>query len=162
MSIEIERKFLVNSTDFKKDSFKKSYIKQGFLNSNKNRVVRIRIIDTKGYLTIKGKSFDKGTSRFEWEKEISKKDAENLFVLCESTPIEKNRCYVKNGEYTFEIDEFLGDNVGLVVAEIELKAKNDTFNKPLWLGKEVTGKKKYYNARLSNKPFSRWKKKTSK
>jgi len=161
MAIEIERKFLVNTTDFKKESFQKIYIKQGFLNSNKNRVVRIRITNTDGYITIKGKSFDEGTSRFEWEKEISKKEAESLMQLCETTPIEKNRYHVKNDEYVFEIDEFLGENKGLIIAEIELKSKNTVFNKPQWLGKEVTGKKKYYNSMLSNKPFSTWNKKSS-
>ena len=95
MSIEIEKKFLISSTDFKKDAFKKSYIKQGFLNSNKNRVVRIRIIDEQGFITVKGISFDGGTSRFEWEKEIPKSEAEQLFLLCEKEVIEKIRYFVK-------------------------------------------------------------------
>lgn len=158
MSIEIERKFLVNSFDFIEDSFKKTVIKQGFLNSNKNRVVRIRVVDDNGYLTIKGKSFDNGTSRFEWETKISKPEAEQLLKLCESKPIEKNRYFVKSGHHIYEIDEFLGDNKGLCIAEIELKNKNDSYKKPKWIGKEVTGKKKYYNAKLSKHPYNSWKK----
>jgi len=162
MSIEIERKFLLTSTEFKKDSFKKVYIKQGFLNSNKHRVVRIRVVDAVGYITIKGKSYDKGTSRFEWEHEISKTEAEQLLLLSETRPIEKVRYFVKSGNHTFEIDEFLNENLGLYIAEIELKAIDATFKKPIWLGKEVTGKKKYYNAKLSKRPFNTWKKKASK
>jgi len=157
MSIEIERKFLVKSTNFKKDCFKKTHIKQGFLNSNKHRVVRIRVVDQVGFITVKGKSFDKGTSRFEWEKEIAKPDAEKLLLLCETTPIQKVRYLVKNEKYVFEVDEFLDDNLGLIIAEIELNTKNEPFKKPNWLGKEVTGKKKYYNSELSKKPYSNWK-----
>jgi len=157
MSIEIERKFLVKSTNFKKDCFKKIHIKQGFLNSNKHRVVRIRVVDQVGFITVKGKSFDKGTSRFEWEKEIDKPDAEKLLLLCETTPIQKVRYLVKNEKYVFEVDEFLDDNLGLIIAEIELNTKNEPFKKPNWLGKEVTGKKKYYNSELSKKPYSNWK-----
>ena len=157
MSIEIERKFLVDSFDFRKESFQKIAIKQGFLNSNKCRVVRIRIVDHIGYITVKGKSFDKGTSRFEWEKEISKPEAEKLLLLCETEPIEKNRYLIKSGNHTIEIDEFLGNNKGLCIAEIELKDKDEVYNKPQWLGKEVTGKKKYYNTKLSKHPYTTWK-----
>jgi CYTH domain-containing protein len=157
MSIEIERKFLVVSTDYKKECFKKTYIKQGFLNSDKHRVVRIRIIDELGYITVKGKSYDGGTSRFEWEKEISKSDAEQLLLLCETIPIEKIRYLVKSENHTFEVDEFLDDNLGLSIAEVELNTENEPFKKPNWLGKEVTGKKKYYNSELSKNPYSTWK-----
>ena len=156
MSIEIERKFLVNSENFKDESFKKNHIKQGFLNSDKNRVVRVRIKDDTAFLTIKGKSNEAGTSRFEWEKEISVDDASNLFNLCEKGCIEKYRYLIKKGIHTYEVDEFLGDNLGLVVAEIELNDENETFEKPKWLGKEVTGDVKYYNAMLSKKPFKEW------
>ena len=156
MAIEIERKFLITSEDFKKNSYQKNYIKQGFLNSDKNRVVRVRIKDEKGFLTIKGKSNKNGTSRFEWEKEISKTEAEELFLLCEKGIIEKYRYLVKSKKHIFEVDEFLGDNKGLLVAEIELYSENEIFKKPLWLGKEVTGKKKYYNSNLSKKPFCNW------
>lgn len=156
MAIEIERKFLITSEDFKQKSYQKNYIKQGFLNSDKNRVVRVRIKDEKGFLTIKGKSNKNGTSRFEWEKEISKTEAEELFLLCEKGIIEKYRYLVKSKKHIFEVDEFLGDNKGLLVAEIELYSENEIFKKPLWLGKEVTGKKKYYNSNLSKKPFCNW------
>ncbi len=157
MSIEIERKFLVNSVDFKEESFQKISIKQGFLNSNKHRVVRIRIVDHIGYITVKGITFDNGTSRFEWEKEISKTEAEKLLLLCETVPIEKIRYLVKSGNHTIEIDEFLGTNKGLCIAEIELRTKDEVYKKPQWLGKEVTGKKKYYNAKLSKHPYNTWK-----
>jgi len=157
MPIEIERKFLVNSTEFKKECFKKVYIKQGFLSSDKHRVVRIRMMDQTGYITVKGKSFDNGTSRFEWEKEISKIEAEKLLILCEPIPIEKIRYFVKSNSHIIEIDEFLGDNKGLYIAEIELKDKNEVFHTPKWIGKEVTGQKKYYNVKLGKKPFNKWK-----
>ncbi len=162
MSIEIERKFLVESTEFKKEYFKKTYIKQGFLNSNKHRVVRVRVVDKVGFITIKGKSFDSGTSRFEWEKEISKTDAERLLLLCEITPMEKFRYLVKSDIHIIEVDEFLGNNTGLYIAEIELTNKDEDFKRPKWLGKEVTNKKKYYNSKLSKKPYSTWQKKTLK
>lgn len=156
MALEIERKFLVNSDSFKEEAYQKNYIKQGFLNSNKNRTVRIRIMDDKGFLTIKGKSNKSGTSRFEWEKEISKNEAEELFFLCEKGSIEKYRYLIKSENHIFEVDEFLDKNQGLVVAEIELNSENEIFSKPNWLGKEVTGKKKYYNSNLSKKPFCNW------
>lgn len=162
MPIEIERKFLVNSLEFKKNYFKKISIRQGFLNSNKNRIVRIRIENQIGYITVKGKSYDKGTSRFEWENEITKTDAEKLMLLCENKPIEKIRYLVKNDNYIIEVDEFLGMNFGLVIAEIELKDKNDVYKVPKWLGREVTGKKKYYNSKLSKTPYCTWEKKTLK
>ncbi len=155
--IEIERKFLVLSEDYKQQAYDKKYIKQGFLNSDKKRVVRVRLTDDKGFLTIKGQSNDSGTSRFEWEKEISKTDAEQLFNLCEKGIIEKYRYLVKAGNHTYEIDEFLGDNQGLTIAEIELNHENETFEKPNWLGKEVTGNPRYYNSNLSKEPFLKWK-----
>lgn len=156
MALEIERKFLVNSDSFKEEAYQKNYIKQGFLNSNKNRTVRIRIMDDKGFLTIKGKSNKSGTSRFEWEKEISKNEAKELFSLCEKGSIEKYRYLIKYKNHVFEVDQFLGENDGLVVAEIELSSEEESIKKPSWLGKEVTGKKKYYNSNLSKKPFCNW------
>lgn len=156
MALEIERKFLLASDSFKEEAYQKNYIKQGFLNANKNRTVRVRIMDDKGFLTIKGKSNKSGISRFEWEKEIPKKEAEELFNLCEKGSIEKYRYLVKSGDHIFEVDEFLGDNKGLFVAEIELTSEDAVFKKPNWLGKEVTGKKKYYNSNLSKKPFCNW------
>ncbi len=156
--IEIERKFLVLSEDYKQQAYDKKYIKQGFLNSDKKRVVRVRLTNDKGFLTIKGQSNNNGTSRFEWEKEISKTDAEQLFNLCEKGIIEKYRYLVKSGKHTYEIDEFLGENQGLTIAEIELNHENETFEKTNWLGKEVTGIPKYYNSNLSKEPFTKWKK----
>ncbi len=156
MSLEIERKFLVKSTDFKAVSFQKNFIKQGFLNSNKERVVRVRIKDETGFITIKGKSNNSGTTRYEWEKEISKKEANELLDLCEQGVIEKYRYLVKVDNHTFEVDEFLGDNIGLLIAEVELSNENEIFKKPDWLGKEVTGTTKYYNSCLSKLPYSKW------
>lgn len=156
MSIEIERKFLVKDHSFKEDAYQRNYIKQGFLNSDKERVVRVRIKDDKGFLTVKGKSNDSGTSRFEWEKEISKAEANDLMNLCEKGIIEKYRYLVKSGNHVFEVDDFLGDNLGLVVAEVELSSENENYTSPIWLGEEVTGKTAYYNSNLSKKPYSEW------
>jgi len=156
MNLEIERKFLITNTNFKKESYQKKYIQQGFLNSDKNRVVRVRIIEEKAYLTIKGVSDKSGTSRFEWEKELSKTEAEALLKYCEKTIISKTRYEVPVGAHLFEVDEFLGANKGLVVAEIELGSEDETFSKPDWLGEEVTGTTKYYNSKLSNTPFCDW------
>lgn len=156
MGIEIERKFLVNNLDFAKESFEKKHIKQGYLNSNKNRTVRVRTSDDKAFITIKGKSNLAGTSRFEWEKEIAISEAKELLLLCESNLIEKHRYLVKKGTHTFEVDAFLGDNLGLIVAEIELDSENEKFEKPSWLAKEVTGESKYYNSSISKLPFKDW------
>ena len=157
MNIEIERKFLVNSNDFKKESYQKNYIKQGFLNSDKERIVRVRLNNDVGFLTIKGKSNASGLSRFEWEKEISKTEAEELFNLCEKGIIEKYRYLVKTDKHIYEVDEFMGNNKGLIVAEIELESEDESFLKPNWLAKEVTGIVKYYNSNLSKKPYKEWK-----
>jgi CYTH domain-containing protein len=156
MSLEIERKFLVKNLDFKTESFEKKYIKQGYLNADKNRTVRIRIADEKGFITIKGKSNKAGTTRFEWEKEIPFSEAEELLLLCKPSIIEKHRYLIKKGTHTFEVDVFLGDNLGLLVAEIELNSENETFEKPTWLGNEVTGELKYYNSSMSKLPFKNW------
>jgi len=156
MSLEIERKFLIESNDYKDLSHKKSYIKQGFLNSNKYRTVRIRVIDEMGFITIKGISNASGISRYEWEKEILLKEAEQLLLLCEKGVIEKNRYLIKHGRHIFEVDEFLNENKGLIIAEIELSNENELFQKPSWLGKEVTGNVKYYNSNLSKNPYADW------
>jgi adenylate cyclase len=156
MAIEIERKFLVLNDSYKKESYKKLTIKQGFLNSNYNRVVRIRIIGNKGYLTVKGKSSEDGTSRFEWEKEISIEEAFLLLAICEKGVIEKVRYLIRQGQHIYEVDEFKINNEGLIVAEIELSDVNEEFVKPSWLGKEVTGITKYYNSELSNTPYKSW------
>ncbi|WP_417857928.1 CYTH domain-containing protein [Xanthomarina gelatinilytica] len=154
--IEIERKFLVKNNSFKNDAFKKIHIKQGFLNSDKERTVRVRLTDSQGFLTVKGLSGNNGLSRFEWEKEISKTDAEALFELCEKGLIEKTRHLVEIGNHIFEIDEFFGDNEGLIIAEIELNHATELFKKPAWLGEEVTGNIKYYNSQLSKQPYKTW------
>ncbi|WP_435264296.1 CYTH domain-containing protein [Tenacibaculum sp. nBUS_03] len=156
MVFEIERKFLVASDEYKSLARKKNYIKQGFLNSDKQRVVRVRIKDELGFLTIKGPSNKSGTTRFEWEKEIAKSEAENLLSLCEEGIIEKYRFLIDIDTHTYEVDEFLGDNLGLVVAEIELEKEEENFKKPNWLGEEVTGIAKYYNSNISKLPYSTW------
>ena len=156
MNLEIERKFLIKNDSFKEFSFQKKYIKQGFLNSDKERTVRVRIIEEKAFLTIKGKSNTAGTVRFEWEKEIPVNEAEQLMFLTEKNSIEKYRYYIKKGKHVFEVDEFLGENKGLIVAEIELSNENENFSKPDWLGKEVTGEVKYYNSSLSKLPYNSW------
>ena len=155
--IEIERKFLVITEDFKKESFKKSRITQGFLCTHKERTVRVRLKKDKGFITVKGLSSADGLSRFEWEKEISKDEATALLELCEKGVIDKIRYEVKIGSHIFEVDEFFGENEGLVVAEVELNSKDEAFMKPEWLGEEVTGQPKYYNSQLSKKPFKTWK-----
>ena len=154
--IEIERKFLVISEDYKTEAISSKKIVQGFLNTHKKRTVRVRIVDSQGFLTIKGKSSKDGTSRFEWETEIELNDAKQLLKLCEKEVISKVRYEVKVGEHVYEIDEFKGSNNGLTIAEIELKDVSENFKKPDWLGKEVTGKTKYYNSQLSKNPYSRW------
>ncbi|MFT5436211.1 MAG: adenylate cyclase [Ulvibacter sp.] len=156
--IEIERKFLVRSNAYRADAFKKTSIKQGFLNTDPNRTVRVRIRGSQGFLTVKGKSNEAGTIRTEWEKEIEVSEAESLLKLCEEGIIEKMRYEVKAGKHIFEVDEFFGDNLGLTVAEIELNEENENFLKPTWLGEEVTGDVKYYNSQLSKNTFKTWNK----
>jgi adenylate cyclase len=155
MAQEIERKFLVKG-EFKQFAYLSTRITQGYLSSVPQRIVRVRINGDKGFITIKGVSNCSGVSRFEWEKEISVADACELLKICEPGIIDKTRYLVSVGNFIFEVDEFFGDNQGLVIAEIELKSENDFFEKPAWLGEEVTGKRKYYNSRLSKKPFSAW------
>lgn len=154
--IEIERKFLVTSEDFKAESFKQTRIIQGFLNTDPERTVRVRLKGEQGFLTVKGKSTDDGLKRFEWEKEISKTDAEALLEICEEGIIDKIRYEVKQEKHVFEIDEFFGNNEGLIIAEVELEHENDSFKIPHWLGKEVTGNIKYYNSQLSQTPYKTW------
>ena len=154
--IEIERKFLVKNEDFKKSAFTKNHIAQGYLSSVPERTVRVRIKGSQGFLTIKGASNASGLSRFEWEKEISVEEAQQLLPLCEKGVIDKTRFEIKIGEHIFEVDEFYGDNQGLIVAEIELDTEETSFEKPEWLGEEVTGDIKYYNAYLSQNPFTQW------
>lgn len=155
--LEIERKYLVTSESFKQEAFNQSRIVQGFLNTHPERTVRVRIKGSQGFLTVKGISNKAGTIRTEWETEISIADAENLLLLCEPGIIDKTRFEVKAGNHTFEVDVFSGENEGLVIAEVELNSENEEFQKPIWLGKEVTGELKYYNSQLSLNPFKNWK-----
>lgn len=154
--IEIERKFLVKSEAFKTEAFNQTEIIQGYLNSHKDRAVRVRVKGDAGFLTVKGASNKSGLSRFEWEKEIPVNEAKALLNFCEKGVIEKIRYEVKADKHIFEIDVFFGDNQGLIVAEVELNSENETFNKPEWLGEEVTGQTKYYNSQLSKSPFNTW------
>ncbi|MXN92673.1 CYTH domain-containing protein [Flavobacterium sp. Sd200] len=154
--IETERKFLVLNDNYKHEAFVQKRIVQGYLSSVPERTVRVRIKGEQGFLTIKGKSNESGTSRMEWEKEITVADAEQLLALCEKGAIDKIRYEVKAGNHIFEVDEFFGDNAGLVIAEVELAEENEAFEKPLWLGEEVTGSERYYNAYLSRNPYNTW------
>ena len=156
MPFEIEKKFLVTGDTYKQDAEEQVHIVQGYLSTVPERTVRIRIKGDTGYLTIKGKSNESGASRYEWEKEISRKDAEELLKLCEPGVIDKTRFLVKAGKHTFEVDEFYGDNQGLVVAEVELEAEDEAFEKPRWIAEEVTGQNKYYNAMLMQNPYKNW------
>ncbi|GEM54240.1 adenylate cyclase [Flavobacterium branchiophilum] len=156
--LEIERKFKVTSNDFKTAASTSNEIAQGYLNDHPDRTVRVRIKGAKAFLTIKGKSNAAGTTRFEWEKEIPVHEAQDLLLLCEKGVIQKKRYEVSIGQHVFEVDEFFGDNQGLIIAEIELTTENEVFEKPLWLGTEVTGDERYYNAYLSQNPFVMWEK----
>lgn len=154
--IEIERKFLVLSEAFKLDSVRQNIIAQGYLSSVAERTVRIRIKNKQGFITIKGKSSENGLSRMEWEKEIALDEAQQLLSLCEKGVIEKIRYEVPVGNHIYEVDVFEGENFGLVIAEIELQSETEEFSVPDWIGKEVTNDTRYYNAYLSNNPFSGW------
>ncbi len=154
--IEIERKFLVLNLDFIGLAAAKNRIVQGYLNSNPERTVRVRIKGDKGFLTIKGIGNESGTTRLEWETEIPVVEAEKLLALCEKGVIDKMRYEVPVGKHTYEVDVFEGENQGLIMAEIELQFEQEAFDKPTWLGDEVTGNKKFYNAYLSNNPFKSW------
>ncbi len=153
---EIERKFLVTNLQFKEEATNAFEIAQGYLNTHPERAVRVRIKGKQGFLTIKGKSSESGTTRFEWETEIPVAEAKQLLPLCEKGMIEKIRYNIPVENHTFEVDEFFGENEGLIVAEVELQDENETFAKPIWLGQEVTGQLKYYNAQLIKKPYKTW------
>ena len=158
MAQEIERKFLVCG-DFKAEAYLSTRIIQGYLSSVPGRIVRVRVKGDKGYITVKGQANATGVSRFEWEKEIPVDEALALLELAEPGCIDKTRDLVKNtdGRHVWEVDEFHGDNEGLVMAEIELAAEGEPFDKPDWLGKEVTGDPRYYNSMLKTHPFKSWK-----
>jgi len=157
MAIEVERKFLVKG-DYKEFVIKKEEIVQGFLSTVPERTVRVRIKKDKAFLTIKGIGNKKGTTRYEFEKEIDIDDAKDLLKICEKGVIEKIRHIIPiENDLFFEVDEFYGDNEGLILAEIELPTENTKFEKPDWLGEEVTGDKRYYNSVLKKNPYKNWK-----
>jgi len=153
---EIERKFLVKSDSYKNQAIRKYRIVQAFLNTDPQRTVRIRIQGNTGFLTVKGKADQKGITRFEWEREISVEDAGQLLVLCEPGKIEKIRYEIAAGSHLYEVDEFLNENEGLIIAEIELNSEDENFEKPDWLGEEVTGQLRYFNSSLSKNPYKNW------
>ena len=150
-SIEIERKFLVKG-EYKPFARESCRICQGYLCTDEGRTVRVRTFGDRGFLTIKGRTSESGMSRFEWEKEIPAEEAVRLLSLCAAT-IDKTRYLVDVGEHVFEVDEFYGDNEGLVLAEVELKSEDESFERPSWLGDEVTGDKRYYNSMLLRDPY---------
>lgn len=156
MNIEIERKFLVLNDSYKQESFSHSHIRQGYICSECGRTVRVRIRDDRAYLTIKGPSLDGGLSRYEFEKEILLEEGEQLMRLCEPGIIDKVRWQVKSGEHTFEIDEFFGENEGLVMAEVELSSVGESPKMPDFIGKEVTGDRCFYNSQLRRHPYREW------
>lgn len=155
---EIERKFLVTG-EFKDQAVSSTHIAQGYIASGGGRTVRVRIRGDKGYLTIKGPSNKAGLGRFEWEKEISLAEAESLLTICEPGIIRKTRWLVPctDGKHTWEVDVFEDDNEGLIMAEIELGSEDETFEKPLFIGKEVTGDRRFYNSHMRNFPYRSWK-----
>jgi len=155
MANEIERKFLVKG-EYKNLAIKETRIVQGYLSSVPERTVRVRIKGDKGFITIKGIGNASGASRYEWEKEIPAIEVEELLKICEPGVIDKTRYLVKSGNHTFEVDEFYGENNGLVVAEIELSSEDESFDKPDWLGEEVTGDTRYFNSMLMKNPFTKW------
>jgi adenylate cyclase len=156
MSQEIERKFLVLNENYKTEAVRSLRITQGYITSSLKRSVRIRIKEDLAFLTIKGESNSSGLSRYEWEKEISAQDAVELLKLCEPGIIDKIRYEIPCGDLLFEVDEFLGLNAGLVVAEIELRHEDESFDRPVWLGEELTGDVKYYNSMLATNPYKSW------
>nr|WP_325289778.1 CYTH domain-containing protein [uncultured Bacteroides sp.] len=155
MGQEIERKFLVKG-EYKSQAYAQSRIVQGYICSARGRTVRVRIRDAKGFLTIKGAADAAGLSRYEWEKEIPLAEAQELMKLCEPGVIDKTRYLVQCGEHVFEVDEFYGDNEGLVVAEVELASADEHFEKPDFIGQEVTGDVRYYNSQLMKHPYAQW------
>lgn len=158
MHFETERKFLVVG-EFKHLAYNSSHIKQGYISSGNGRTVRVRIRDDKGYLTIKGPSGKAGISRYEFEKEIPLQDAEDLMLICEPGIIDKTRYLVKSpdGRHIFEVDEFFGDNEGLIMAEVELAEENEPYEKLDFIGREVTGDRRFYNSHMRKNPFKLWK-----
>ena len=154
--MEIERKFMVRGNGYRQLAYASDRIKQGYICRGHGPTVRVRLRGGRGYLTIKGPSHDGGLSRYEFEKEITPDEAEQLFRLCEPGIIDKTRFLVKSGQHTFEVDEFYGENEGLVMAEVELSAPDEPYEKPVFIGKEVTGDRRFYNSHLRVNPFSAW------
>lgn len=154
--LEIERKFLVTSRAYREQASYTEPIIQGFLNTHPERTVRVRVMGNSACLTVKGKSNDSGSTRFEWETEIEAVAARELLELCEKPLMQKTRYHVHLGKHIFEVDEFEGENAGLVVAEIELESEDEDFQRPTWLGSEVTGDHRYYNSKLVKKPYTQW------
>ena len=156
--LEIERKFLVHKAGrpYAAQAYASSRIRQGYICSERGRTVRVRTRDGHGFLTIKGPSDEAGITRYEFEKEITPDEAEHLMRLCEPGMIDKTRYLVKSGQHTFEVDEFYGENDGLVIAEVELHSADEPFTKPDFIGEEVTGDRRFYNSSLRKSPFSAW------
>ena len=155
MALEIERKFLVVG-EFRDQAYSFSRIRQGYISSGNGKTVRVRIRDDRGYLTIKGPSDQAGLARYEFETEITLSDALDLMKLCEPGIIDKTRYLVRSGNHVFEVDEFYGDNEGLIMAEVELHSEDEPFQKPSFIGPEVTGDRRYYNAHLRRNPYKLW------
>jgi adenylate cyclase len=155
MGQEIERKFLV-AGEFRAGVVKSQRIVQGYLSSVPERTVRVRIRGESGFLTIKGIGSASGAQRYEWEREIPAGEAEELLRLCEPGVIDKTRHLVPVGGHTFEVDEFHGENDGLVLAEVELASEDESVQLPGWLGDEVTGDVRYYNSMLMKQPYGSW------
>lgn len=155
MPQEIERKFLVTG-EFRDVAYAARQMAQGYICRAPERCVRVRISDDRGFLTIKGESDASGLSRYEWEQEISVADARELMRLCEPGRIEKTRYLVRWGRHTIEVDEFHGENEGLVMAEVELSDESEAFSPPPFFGREVTGDERFYNAYLSCHPYTSW------
>lgn len=155
MGYEIERKFLVKG-DYKSQSFKSLPIKQGYLALAGTHVVRIRVKGEKAFLTVKSSMEGGSFARREWEYEVPKADAEEMLQMCDEGIVEKTRHLVNVGSHLFEVDEFFGENEGLLIAEVELRSEDEPFEKPDWLGEEVTGNVRYYNSFLSMHPYKEW------
>lgn len=156
--LEIERKFLVHKAGrpYKEQAYACSRITQGYICTERGRTVRVRIRDGRGFLTIKGPSDTTGTTRYEFEKEITPDEAQHLIKLCLPGLIDKTRYLVRCGRHVFEVDEFYGENDGLVVAEVELQSEDEPFDKPDFIANEVTGDRRFYNSQLMKTPFSLW------
>jgi CYTH domain-containing protein len=152
MAKEIERKFLVKNNTWREAKAIK--YRQGYLSTVKERTVRVRTMEDKGYLTIKGIAV--GATRMEFEYEIPRKDADMLLDICEQPLIEKNRYAIEHGGFVWEVDEFFGENLGLIIAEIELTSEDQEFPRPDWVGEEVTGDPRYFNSNLIKNPFTAW------